>query len=41
MEELDGCVTFFGGAAAEEDEVFGVTKELGGEFETDASVCCS
>ena len=38
LELLHGRFTLFGGAAAEEDMVFGAFEELGGEGETDAAV---
>ena len=41
LELFHGRFTLFCGAAAEEDEVFGVFDELSGEGETDAAVCWS
>ena len=40
LDSFHGRFTLFGGAAAEEDEVFGVFEELGGQGETDAAVGC-
>jgi len=39
LELFHSGFAFLSGATAEEDEVFGVFEELGGEGETDAAIC--